>query len=90
MSKGSHEVTKSVKTRLCEWRGLNCYEGAANCRAEIMLCMILRRNMFMRRAPEDEQRESRSDEERENAALRMARAELDCFPHCKYVENPVY
>lgn len=23
MSKGSHEVTKSVKTRLCEWRGLN-------------------------------------------------------------------
>ena len=32
--------------------------------------------MFMRRAPEDEQRESRSDEERENAALRMARAEL--------------
>ena len=53
-------------------------------------CMILRRNMFMRRAPEDEQRESRSDEERENAALRMARAELDCFPHCKYVENPVY
>ena len=41
-----------------------------------MLCMILRRNMFMRRAPEDEQRKSRSDEERENAALRMARAEL--------------
>ena len=36
-------------------------------------CMILRRNMFMRRAPEEEQRESRSDEERENAALRMAR-----------------
>ena len=25
MSKGSHEVTESVITRLCEWRGLNCY-----------------------------------------------------------------
>ena len=23
MSKGSHEVTESVSTRLCEWRGLN-------------------------------------------------------------------
>ena len=25
MSKGSHEVTESVSARLCEWRGLNCY-----------------------------------------------------------------
>ena len=25
MSKGSHEVTESVITRLCEWRVLNCY-----------------------------------------------------------------
>lgn len=25
MSKGSHEVTESVITRLCEWRILNCY-----------------------------------------------------------------
>lgn len=24
MSKDSHEVTESVVTRLCEWRGMNC------------------------------------------------------------------
>ena len=29
MSKGSHEVTESALARLCEWRGLNVMNGAA-------------------------------------------------------------
>ena len=82
MSKGRREAPKSAAARLCEWRGLNCYEifsgiGSASrrVRRENRACTNFTEEQAAEGAPSHEQRQARSAEKRGSAALRMARAE---------------